>query len=190
MLTGDDQIADPSFYSYTFPEPDRLHGRHLEPGEAHWTRRGNGSLALLSYDAVRTAPDPRATLLAFLDSAYEAGAGAAGWPIEELAISGYPGTLWPQESHPGLEAQWHELILRRCRVQPPALLRRGIVASLALPALALIHNRVVTDACVPLCGHIGALKLIELGYTGPLIRRPRLAAFETAGLQADLPSRA
>ena len=51
------------------------------------------------------------------------------------------------------------------------------------------HNQVVTDACVLLCGHIGALKLIELGYTGPLIRRPQLAAFETAR-QADLPTRA
>ena len=51
-------------------------------------------------------------------------------------------------------------------------------------------NQVVTDACVLLCGHVGALKLIELGYTGPLIRRPRLAAFETAVRQADLPARA
>ena len=101
---GDDQ-ADASFYSYTYPEPDGLHDRHLEPGEAHWTRRGNGSLALLSYDAIRTAPDPRATLLAFLDSAYEAGARAAGWPIGELESSGHPGTLWPQESHPGLEGR-------------------------------------------------------------------------------------
>lgn len=37
------------------------------------------------------------------------------------------------------------------------------------------HNHVVTDACVLLCGHVGALKLRELGYTGPFIRRPRLA---------------
>jgi hypothetical protein len=51
-------------------------------------------------------------------------------------------------------------------------------------------NRVVTDACVLLCGHVGALKLIELGYTGPFIRRPRLAAIETAVRQADRPARA
>jgi hypothetical protein len=38
------------------------------------------------------------------------------------------------------------------------------------------RDQVVTDACVLLCGHVGALRLIELGYTGPLIRRPRLAA--------------
>ena len=81
---GDNGVAEPSYYSYTFPEPDGLRDRNLEPGEAHWTRRVNGSLALLSYDAVRTAPNPHATLLAFLDSAYEAGARAAGWPLAEL----------------------------------------------------------------------------------------------------------
>ena len=37
------------------------------------------------------------------------------------------------------------------------------------------HHQVLTDACVLLCGHIGAVKLLELGYTGPLVRRPRLA---------------
>ena len=52
------------------------------------------------------------------------------------------------------------------------------------------QHRVVRDACVLLCGHIGALRLLELGYTGPLIRRPRLAARETAGRRADLPAHA
>ena len=87
---GDEQSPEPSFYSYTFPEPNNLHDRTLEPGEAHWTQRGPGSLALLPYDAVRNAPDPRATLLTFLDSTYEAGARAAGWPIEELESSWHP----------------------------------------------------------------------------------------------------
>lgn len=38
------------------------------------------------------------------------------------------------------------------------------------------HHQVLTDACVLLCGHIGALELLELGYAGPLVRRPRLGA--------------
>jgi hypothetical protein len=38
------------------------------------------------------------------------------------------------------------------------------------------HHQVLTDACVLLCGHTGALKLLDLGYTGPLARRPRLSA--------------
>ena len=87
---GDEQSPEPSFYSYTSPEPNDLHARTLEPDEAHWTQRGPGSLALLPYDAVRTAPDPRTKLLTFLDSTYEAGARAAGWPIEELESSWHP----------------------------------------------------------------------------------------------------
>ena len=38
------------------------------------------------------------------------------------------------------------------------------------------HDPVLTNACALLCGHVGALVLLELGYIGPLVRRPRLAA--------------
>jgi hypothetical protein len=38
------------------------------------------------------------------------------------------------------------------------------------------HHPVLTNACALLCGHVGALELLELGYTGALVRRPRLAA--------------
>jgi hypothetical protein len=37
------------------------------------------------------------------------------------------------------------------------------------------EEQVLTDARVLLCGHIGARELLELGYTGPLAMRPRLA---------------
>ena len=37
------------------------------------------------------------------------------------------------------------------------------------------QHEVLTDAAVLLCGHVGALELLKLGYTGPLARRPRLA---------------
>jgi hypothetical protein len=33
------------------------------------------------------------------------------------------------------------------------------------------QRQVLTDACVLLYGHIGALALLELGYTGPLAKR-------------------
>jgi hypothetical protein len=49
------------------------------------------------------------------------------------------------------------------------------------------HQQVLTDACVLLYRHIGALALLELGYTGPLARRPRLAAYEGARLHRELP---
>jgi hypothetical protein len=40
--------------------------------------------------------------------------------------------------------------------------------------LAFSDDQVEMDARVLLCGHIGAMKLQELGYTGPLPTRPRL----------------
>ena len=38
------------------------------------------------------------------------------------------------------------------------------------------HHPVLTNACALSCGHVEALELLELGYTGPLVKRPRLAA--------------
>ena len=52
------------------------------------------------------------------------------------------------------------------------------------------RDHVVTDACVLLCGSIGAVRLLELGYTGPLAERPRLAAWERPSPHGDLPARA
>jgi hypothetical protein len=74
---GDDNVPDAAYYSYTAPEPDGLRDQPLAVGE--WTDSGTGSLAILPYELVRTARDPRGTLLAFLQSAYEAGARLAGW---------------------------------------------------------------------------------------------------------------
>ena len=87
---GDDNVPDPSFYSYTAPEPPGLRDHALYPAGARWLEQPTGSLALMSYDLIRTAADPRAQLLAFLQSAYEAGADAAGWDADDLASSGCP----------------------------------------------------------------------------------------------------
>lgn len=87
---GDQNIREPSYYSYTAPEPAGLRDRPLSPATAHWTDAGTGSLALLPYEDVRTSADPKATLLDFLQSAYEAGADAAGWDRDELLSSWCP----------------------------------------------------------------------------------------------------
>ena len=87
---GDQNVREPSYYSYTAPEPPGLRGRPLSPDQAFWTEQGAGSLAILRYEDVRTVADPRATLLAFLESTYEAGAEAAGWDRSELASSWCP----------------------------------------------------------------------------------------------------
>ena len=77
----------PAFYSYTAPEPGGLREQPLRPDAAEWQDTGNGSLAVLPYDAVRTSADPARTLLEFLESAYRAGAVAADWDVAGLATS-------------------------------------------------------------------------------------------------------
>jgi hypothetical protein len=85
---GDENVREASYYSYTAPEPAGLREHPLRPAAASWIEQGSGSLALLPYDAVRTAANPKATLLVFLESAYEAGADASGW---DRAKSSRPG---------------------------------------------------------------------------------------------------
>jgi hypothetical protein len=85
---GDDTIQDAGYYSYTAPEPEGLRDAPLAAGA--WSSYGAGSLALLPYEAVRTAADPRATLLAFLQSAYEAGARLSGWDTADFESAWCP----------------------------------------------------------------------------------------------------
>jgi hypothetical protein len=87
---GDERVREPAYYSYTAPEPTGLRDQPLRPEAAHWTEFGAGSLAILPYDAVRSAQDPRATLLEFLQSAYVAGAGLAGWDLVDLQSTWCP----------------------------------------------------------------------------------------------------
>lgn len=85
---GDDTFAEPAFYSYTAPEPTGLAEAPLSPASAQWVARGDSHLAVLRYDAARAEAGPRAAVLAFYESAYQAGAGRAGWDIAALACPG------------------------------------------------------------------------------------------------------
>jgi hypothetical protein len=81
---GDDQVPEPAFYSYTAPEPAGLVEEPLRPAAARWIDSRGAHLALLPYEDVRTATDPRAVVLDFLESAYVAGARRAGWDLDAL----------------------------------------------------------------------------------------------------------
>src|ERR1700674_470160 len=83
-----------AFYSYAYPEPDGFRTSAVEPNAAFF----NGTLGeyLLPYDAVRTASDPDAMLLAFLRSTYEAAARAGKWDRAALECApGVPGVPKP-----------------------------------------------------------------------------------------------
>jgi len=87
---GDDTTPFPAFYSYTAPEPPGLADQPLRPAAAAWRQVYGGSMALLGYDQLRAARDPRSTLLGFLQSAYDAGVRTAGWDHQELTSSFCP----------------------------------------------------------------------------------------------------
>lgn len=80
---GDDKVPEPTYYSYIAPSPDGLFDEPLAPSEAAWDAAAGS--ARLAYESVRSSADPRTTLLAFWQSAYLAGARAAGWDLADLA---------------------------------------------------------------------------------------------------------
>jgi hypothetical protein len=88
---GDRNVREPTYYSYTSPEPTGLSNQELRPEGASWVEQGGSSLAMLPYETLRVARDPRVTLLAFLESSYQAGASLAGWDREDLTSSWCPG---------------------------------------------------------------------------------------------------
>ena len=82
---GDRNVRAPAFYSYTAPEPEGLTDEPLRPEAATWAPEGG--TALLMYHDLRTMDSPESTLLEFLESAYLAGARAAGWDVEAFRTS-------------------------------------------------------------------------------------------------------
>jgi hypothetical protein len=68
---------EPSFYPYAYPIPDGFGSASVAPAAA----RFDPALGefLLPYEAVRTAPDPDAALIAFLQSTYAAAADLGHW---------------------------------------------------------------------------------------------------------------
>ncbi|MCW5890991.1 MAG: hypothetical protein KIT14_10615 [bacterium] len=74
---GGGAIDYPAYYSYAYPSPDGFADEPVQPGDAFWSK--DLGEFVLPYDAVRTAADPDAVLLAFLQSTYEAAANRGGW---------------------------------------------------------------------------------------------------------------
>ena len=74
---GSGPVAMPAYYAYAYPEPPGFRDAPVLPEQAAY----NATLGefILPYDTVRTAVDPDGTLLAFLQSTYEAAADCAGW---------------------------------------------------------------------------------------------------------------
>jgi hypothetical protein len=79
---GGGSLTAPAFYSYAAPEPAGFKEAAIRPAAALYS--AEFSIFTLPYDYVRGTPDPRAVLLEFLQSTYEAAATLGRWDRAEL----------------------------------------------------------------------------------------------------------
>jgi len=89
---GGGPIDCAAFYSYAYPAPEGFAAARAKPAQAFFSKELGEFL--LPYDAVRTARDPDAALMEFLQSTYEAAADLAKWDREALECTlGEPGKV-------------------------------------------------------------------------------------------------
>jgi hypothetical protein len=86
---GGGAIDYPAFYSYAYPAPAGFESSLIGPSAAFFSNELKEFI--LPYDAVRTANDPDAALLEFLQSTYEAAANAGKW--DRAALECPPGKI-------------------------------------------------------------------------------------------------
>jgi hypothetical protein len=84
--TGDARVPFPAFYSYAAPEPAGYRDARIKPAAAYYF--ADAGYFILPYDEVRNASDPRAMLLDFFQSTYEAAANLGGWDRKALERAG------------------------------------------------------------------------------------------------------
>lgn len=84
---GNELYSRPAFFSFIYPQPKDIEKAKIEPKAARW----DTSLKefILDYDDLRKSPNPDKDLLAFFESAYQAGAERAGWE-RDLISKGVP----------------------------------------------------------------------------------------------------
>jgi hypothetical protein len=75
----------PLFYSYAYPEPEGFSSWSVQPAAARY----DGALRefVLPYDAMRESEAPEETLLAFLQSSYDAAADLGHWDRRSLEVA-------------------------------------------------------------------------------------------------------
>ena len=83
---GGGAVPDAAFYAYAAPQPLGFQQASVRPAAACYDP--NLGEFILPYEEVRTSPDPREALLAFLESTYQAGATLGNW--DRASIEGQP----------------------------------------------------------------------------------------------------
>ena len=90
---GGGPVDEAAFYSYAYPGPDGFSEAAVEPEAAYYDK--DFGEFILPYEAVRTAADPAATLMAFLQSTYEAAASLGQWDRPQECPIGQAGKPLP-----------------------------------------------------------------------------------------------
>jgi hypothetical protein len=85
---GGGDVPGPAFYSYAAPEPAEFGGQKVWPTSALFREKLHEFL--LMYEDVRRAASPRAEILQFAQTTYEAGATLAGWDRASLERQARP----------------------------------------------------------------------------------------------------
>ena len=75
---GSDAYPQAAFYSYAYPMPQGFNAAAVEPAGATWSAAMGEWL--LPYEVVRSARNPDAALLRFLETTYRAAADRGRWP--------------------------------------------------------------------------------------------------------------
>jgi hypothetical protein len=74
---GGGPVDEPSYYAYSYPEPQGFKDYPIQPTEAYYNTEMREFI--LPYESVRTSKAPDEVLLSFLQSTYEAAAILATW---------------------------------------------------------------------------------------------------------------
>ena len=90
---GGGPIDEAAFYSYAYPGPEGYSDAQVEP-EATYFDKDFGEF-ILPYEAVRTSANPETTLMAFLESTYEAAASLGDWDRSQECPRGQRGKPLP-----------------------------------------------------------------------------------------------
>lgn len=79
---GGGPVEEAAFYAYAYPEPEGYASARVQPATAAY--HAGAREFILPYEAVRTAADPDAALLQFLQTTYEAAATHGRWERDAL----------------------------------------------------------------------------------------------------------
>ena len=82
LWPGGGPYPQAAFYAYAYPSPDGYGSELADVDGASWSSEAGEYI--LPYEVVRTASDPDALLLRFLQSAFAQAASLGNWPIQTL----------------------------------------------------------------------------------------------------------